>query len=217
MNQRSKAWVTPLLVMLLIGILLGFVIFRVGSLSDRLDRSQSDRTDLHRQLQQQEKASQTLAKQVRKLGGTPLVTPPVEVTSGPSGPAGGTGPVGPRGPIGATGATGKTGAQGVAGQVGPIGPTGAIGPEGPKGDVGSKGPAGDKGDAGPAGPVGPAGADGKDGAPGQQGPAGSAGSVTPGDYACPSGQYVAGFHVAADGSVSLDCAGVLAPAAGPTP
>lgn len=214
MNQR-RAWIVPLVVMLLVGLALGFVIYRIGSLSSRLDQSQSDRVDLHRALQDQQQASQALAKQVRKLGGTPVVSPPlVEVTSGPSGA---TGPAGPSGQRGPAGPVGPPGADGADGHPGLVGPAGAPGQSGPKGDVGPKGPAGEKGDPGPAGPAGVDGKDGKDGAPGPQGPAGSAGSVTPGDYACPSGQYVAGFHVAADGSVSLDCAGVLAPAAGPTP
>jgi hypothetical protein len=212
MNQRSKAWIVPLVVMLLVGLLLGVVIYRVGLLSTRLDQSQSDRADLHGQLQQQEKASQTLARQVRRLGGTPLVSPPAEVTSGPSGPVGATGQRGAVGPSGPRGPAGVDGPAGSPGPVGPSGAPGAIGQPGPKGDTGPKGSAGEPG---PAGPAGPSGADGKDGAAGPQGPAGS---VTSGDYVCPSGEYVTGFHVAADGSVSLDCGGLLAPVQpAPTP
>lgn len=208
MKQRSKAWIAPLLVMVLVGLMLGLVIHQVDALSTRLDQSQADRDQLHDQLQRQETASSTLARQVRKLGGTPLVSPPVtEPTAGPVGPTG------------ATGATGTTGPRGLPGPVGPIGPAGRDGSTGPVGATGEPGPAGDKGAKGDPGPAGPAGADGKngadgkDGATGPAGPAGPAGSVTPGDYGCPSGEYVSALHVAADGSMTVDCAGVLAGAA----
>jgi hypothetical protein len=46
---------------------------------------------------------------------------------------------------------------------------------------------------------GPVGADGKDG------------SVTPGDYQCPEDQFVAGFTVAVDGSVTLNCQTAVPP------
>lgn len=205
MNQRSKAWVMPLVVMLLAGLMLGVVIHQLGSLSARLDQSQADRDEFHQQLQQQEKASQTLAKQVRKLGGTPLVSPHVEVTAGPSGPAGAVGAAGQRGPAGPAGARGAAGKDGVDGAPGPAGPSGAPGADGAPG---AKGDPGTKGPAGPPGPSGPAGADGKDGS---AGPAGPAGSVTAGDYTCPASEYVTGIHVATDGSMTLDCASLLAP------
>lgn len=201
--NRSRAWIVPLVVMLLVGLALGFVIYRIGSLSSRLDQSQSDRDQFHHQLQQQEQASETLAKQVRKLGGTPLVTPPVEVTAGPSGPAGANGPRGATGPAGPAGRTGATGPAGAPGGTGPLGAPGPAGVPGPKGEPGPKGATGDMG------PAGPAGADGKDGEPGPAGPAGPSGSVTPGDYSCPSDQYATGIHVAADGSMSLDCSGLI--------
>jgi hypothetical protein len=33
--------------------------------------------------------------------------------------------------------------------------------------------------------------------------------VIPGDYICPSGQYVTGIHVDTAGAVNLDCASLL--------
>lgn len=202
MNQR-RAWITPVLVMLLAGLVLGIVIHEIGSLSARLDQSKIDRDQVHHQLQQQEQASETLAKQVRRLGGTPLVTPSVEVTAGPTGPVGATGQRGATGPAGQPGPAGATGLTGATGETGP---SGAPGQPGPKGDPGPKGA---DGNTGPTGPAGADGKDGKDGEPGPAGPAGPAGSVTAGDYACPGGQSVTGIHVAADGSMSLDCAGIL--------
>lgn len=85
-----------------------------------------------------------------------------------------------KGDPGKDGAAGKDGSNGLDGKNGTDGKDGAQGPAGPKGDPGV------------------------DGAPGP------AGSVTPGDYGCPSGEYVTGIHVGADGSMSLSCGGVLA-------
>lgn len=87
-----------------------------------------------------------LAAQVRRLGGTPVVTPPA---AGSPGIPGATGPPGPAGPTGRPG----------AGTPGPTGPTGGQGPAGPAGQSVT-------GPPGPAGPAGPAGKDGKDGADG---------------------------------------------------
>ncbi|HEX7717139.1 MAG TPA: hypothetical protein VF416_07610, partial [Marmoricola sp.] len=67
------------------------------------------------------------------------------------------------------------------------------------GAKGDPGPAGPKGDTGPQGPAGPAGADGKDG------------SVTPGTYGCPDGQVMTGVVVAADGSMTVQCATAVLP------
>lgn len=186
----KRAWLVPTVVMLCVGIILGLVLHQVSTLSDRLDQSQADRATLHRQLTVQQQASQALARQVRKLGGTPLVSPPVEVSEGP---AGAVGPVGPPGPQGVPGLPGAMGPRGRAGQAGVPGPTGPTGP------AGEPGPRGEKGDAGPQGPAGPAGADG------QPGKDGANGTVIPGDYLCPSGEYVTAIHVAATGAVTLDC------------
>lgn len=102
-----------------------------------------------------------LAKQVRRLGGTPVVTPESLPEAdapivGDPGPRGATGPRGPRGPQGPTGPAGEDGRDGKDGTDG----TGETGPAGPQG---------------PAGPPGPAGAPGKDGTPGKDGAPGADG------------------------------------------
>lgn len=80
------------------------------------------------------------------------------------------------------------------------------GKDGANGADGKNGSDGKNGADGAQGPVGPKGEPGADGAPGP------AGSVTPGDYGCPSGEYVTSIHVGGDGTMSLACSGVLAPA-----
>lgn len=110
-----------------------------------------------------------LRRQVRKLGGVPVVQPsdvPELVTvpgqTGPPGPAGVDGidgKDGQRGPRGRTGDDGTAGEAGAPGEAGPPG-EGATGPAGP---AGPEGPAGEKGDEGDPG------VDGKDGAAGDDG------------------------------------------------
>jgi hypothetical protein len=248
-TTQRRAWLLPTTVMLCVGVILGLVLHQVSTLSDRLDQSQADRDALHRQLTEQQQASAALAKQVRKLGGTPVATPSaVPESTSTQGPEGPQGPPGPaptvdqvekavelfcssgqcakaptlaqvRSAVAAycsdgtcTGAAGKDGADSTV-----PGPRGLAGPQGPgpsddqiakavanycaggncKGATGPTGPKGEKGDPGPAGPPGPAGAEGKDG------------TVIPGDYICPSGQYVTAIHVTDAGAVSLDCASLL--------
>ena len=89
------------------------------------------------QLRQAEADRQTLAEQVRQLGGTPSYAPAV------AGPRGEPGPPGPPGP------------SGLPGPPGPVGPSGAPGPTGEPGPAGATGPPGEPG------------RDGKDGRDGQ--------------------------------------------------
>lgn len=147
-----------------------------------LDRAQHDRTRILSALDAQQKALTEANRRLVNAGKAPVV--PIQGDTGATGPMGPQGPVGPRGPRGFLGLPGATGA---------IGATGA---------TGESGAAGPKGDTGPAGPAGPAGADGKNGANG---------TATPGTYSCPDTQYVAGFTIAADGNVTLTCAGLLPP------
>lgn len=112
------------------------------------------------------------------------------------------------------GQIGPQGAIGPAGPIGPIGPIGPRGPQGPKGDTGDAGAAGavgatgigEQGATGAQGEAGPAGPQGERGPAGSTGPAGPAGTAQPGAYACPDGQVLTGFTVAADGSVTVACA-----------
>lgn len=110
-----------------------------------------------------------LARQVRRLGGVPVVEPddlPSQVVIGPAGP------------------TGPTGGEGVDGADGQDGSDGAPGRPGSDGEDGAPGPQGEPGPVGPAGPAGPVGAAGKDGATGPAGPQGPEGPAGP---ACPDG------------------------------
>ena len=113
--------------------------------------------------------AQALAAQVRALGATPVVSPPV---AGPSGPTGAQGLPGASGDVGPAGSAGPPGPSGPPGGSGPSGPpgapgTGEPGPAGPQGPEGAQGLSGAQGPPGPAGADGAAGADGRPGADGQ--------------------------------------------------
>lgn len=135
-------------------------------------------------------AVDSLADQVERRGGTPVVDPDAlpEPTAipGPEGPAGPTGPAGPAGRDGTDGQDGQDGLDGLDGQDGADGVDGT-------------------GEPGPPGPAGPPGRDGVDGQDGADGADGNDGTATPGTYTCADGQYLAGFTVGVDGSVTLDC------------
>ena len=75
-------------------------------------------------------------------------------------------------------------------------PVQCLGPVGPPGDDGQPGESitGPPGPQGPEGPSGPAGQDGEDGQ-----------DMQAGTYSCGDGEYVHGFTVNEDGSVTLDC------------
>lgn len=112
--------------------------------------------DVHDRLRQAQQDGQTLAQQVRDLGGTPKVTP----SPGPAGRAG---------QPGQPGRAGASGQPGRSGSTGPSGKPGSAGASGPPGTPGSPGTAGQPGEQGPAGPPGKDGADGKDGTDGKDG------------------------------------------------
>jgi hypothetical protein len=157
------------------------------------------------------------AKQAAEDANNGEVPDPVAIP-GPAGPPGKDGRNGFDGQDGADGAPGKRGPRGFTGLDGPVGPAGQDGkngqngddgqdgqdgqpgPQGPKGDDGAQGPKGDTGDQGPQGPRGDQ---------GDQGPQGPAGTANPGTYGCPDGQFVQSFTVSADGSVSVNCSGIL--------
>ncbi len=107
---------------------------------------------------------------------------------------------GPQGEPGTEGRDGRDGADSTT--PGPRGPRGFSGRDGTDGES-ITGPTGaDGADStvpGPPGSPGPAGPAGNDGADGTDG------TATPGDYQCPEGQYVAGFTIADDGTVTLTC------------
>lgn len=136
MTQRLRSLLLPVVAVVVIGLAYWLV-------NDLRMQQQADR----RELAAARRDTQTLARQVRQLGGVPSVSPPVAAVGepGPPGPAGApgvpgrTGPAGPVGPSGAAGQPGATGAQGPAGTPGEAGPAG---PQGPQGEPGPSGPPG---------------------------------------------------------------------------
>ena len=111
--------------------------------------------DVHDRLRQAQRDSQTLAQQVRDLGGVPKVTPQPGPSGAPGQPgrSGQPGSNGRAGQSGANGQPGKSGQSGAPGAVGASGPPGAKGDTGSKGDAGEQGPKGDQGDPGSPGPT----------------------------------------------------------------
>lgn len=101
-------------------------------------------------------AANRLARQVDRLGGSPVVEPPLPDVDAPI-----IGPRGPQGPRGLPGVDGRDGKDGRAGSAGRDGQAGEsiTGPPGPVGPPGES-------VVGPPGPAGPAGQDGQDGQPG---------------------------------------------------
>lgn len=162
-------------------------------LDERDRQSLSDREDLRRDLTAEQLAREALEQQIRDLGEKPVVEPEdvpddaeVFVVPGPKGDKGDRG----ASCIEALGFNRCRGDEGQGGEDGADGQDGAPGADGAKGERGEKGEKGDPG------------APGADGAPGKDG---APGTAQPGSYACPSGQYLEGFSIGADGTVSLSC------------
>lgn len=116
-------------------------------------------------------AVEQLARQVKELGGKPVIEPSdlPQPVAGPQGPQGPPGLPGLPGLPGADGRDGKDGKDGAPGADGRDGEPGPAGPPGPAGEPGEPGPTGPPGPAGPPGPPGPAGDDGSDGQDGEPG------------------------------------------------
>ena len=118
---------------------------------------------LNHDLREANAARTALARQVERLGGTPV--------AGPAGDQGEPG-VSVTGPPGAQGVPGEPGPSGAVGKAGASGKPGAAGSPGPAGPAGAQGPQGVPGPAGPRGEAGPAGRDGADGVDGHSCPDG---------------------------------------------
>jgi type II secretory pathway pseudopilin PulG len=140
-----------LVLILAISCTFAYVALRLLDLSNQV-------VDLKTESANNATAARALARQVRNLGGTPVVTPPPAGQTGPAGGVGPQGPPGPQGPEGLMGPQGQTGPHGARGSTGPVGSTG---PAGPEGAVGPQGPQGDTGPQGPAGTDGTNGTDGR--------------------------------------------------------
>lgn len=138
----------------LLGLLLAF--WGVVSTRDTASRAAAVAQQLAGQQASAAVAAQQLATQVRQLGATPVVQPPVPVA----------GPAGSPGLQGAAGIAGVPGPPGSPGLPGPTGVAGQSGSPGPTGDPGANGVNGQDGVAGPAGAAGPPGPQGDPGAPG---------------------------------------------------
>lgn len=168
----------------------------IHRLQERVESSKVDRADLRQQLDEVKASAEENARRCSRSNDCQPAPVP-----------------------GSPGAPGAPGLPGVQGPVGPPGPRGEscveeLGLRPCRGDDGVNGSTGEPGANGADGAAGKNGADGKDGAqgpqgePGPAGPQGPAGTANPGSYSCPDGQYLNGFTISGDGSVSLSCQSV---------
>lgn len=150
-NARRYIWVVVLAV-----LFLGLTWYINARLETQRSTAEHDRVTLAQQASVRDQQIRDLAAQVRRMGGTPVVSPP----PGPAGSPGQPGASGSQGRPGVAGKSGQPGAS-VTGPPGKTGPTGAsvTGPPGPVG------PAGSAGKDGKDGADGKPGSDGKDGSP----------------------------------------------------
>jgi hypothetical protein len=140
-----------------LGIAVAWIVLTVQAMTDDLRTANEARDQL--------------ARQVERMGGTPVAGPPgsrgtpgrsIQGPRGAQGEPGNPGSPGPSGSPGKNGSDGDNGAKGTDG-VGKTGPSGAAGTPGAPGAQGEPGPAGPQGEPGPAGAAGKDGADGRDG------------------------------------------------------
>lgn len=218
--SSAASWVALGVVAVLLGIGLLALVHRVETLDGALEESRSDRSALHSELNEQESASQALAEQVKRLGGKPVVEP-----DEPAPPL----------VIGLTDEQADAAVAEFCSVGDRCRPTvsrddvrealadicdggacdappakdGKDGRDGADSTVPGPGLTDEQADAAVARycaandclPE-----DGKDGRDGQDGKDGAPGSVTPGEYACPEGEYVTKISVTAEGSMVLACA-----------
>ncbi|WP_220188599.1 collagen-like protein [Streptomyces phytophilus] len=165
-------------------------------------------------LRQSNEDRDALARQVERLGGTPVAGDPGRAGErgepGAAGSDGAAGPEGERGEAGAEGEPGAAGKGGADGQDGQPGDPGTPGEDGTPGAAGANGADGATGPTGAQGPQGEKGATGEQGPRGEQGPSGPApaswtfvfGGVT---YTCtPSAEGSTHYTCAADGPPADD-------------
>ncbi|MEU5580920.1 collagen-like protein [Streptomyces huasconensis] len=177
---------------IVLGVAVAWIVLTVQAMADDLRTANEARDQL--------------ARQVERMGGTPVAGPPGsrgepgESRPGPRGPQGERGEPGPAGPSGKPGADGEDGGAGTDGKDGK-GRPGADGEAGAPGADGPAGPQGPQGEPGPSGPEGPAGKDGADGRDGRDG------------QTCPDGYSL---QVPADDPDALVCRRDGAPHPDPT-
>lgn len=204
-ERTTRLMVAAAVIVALFGFL--WLAWRVLDLSDRTTEAErderiaaTDRADLREDVERDAKviaAQQTILEELQKRCSEAEDCTPVTIPQAIQGAQGApglsiVGPAGPRGPQGPKGDPGDDGSTGATGATG-------IGEQGATGAQGEAGPAGPQGDPGPAGPQGPA------------------GTAQPGTYGCPEGSYVTSFTVAADGSVSVTCGGIIPTTPDPAP
>jgi hypothetical protein len=186
--QRRKDVAYAVAVLVSIGLFTLLVVW-VQSLAGDLRESNEDRD--------------ALARQVERLGGTPVAGDPGK--AGERGAAGSDGAAGPEGDEGEPGAKGEPGADGKRGAAGSDGPPGEPGVPGEDGAPGAAGADGADGAAGPTGAQGPA---GEKGDPGEQGPRGEQGPAgpAPASWTFSYGGVTYTCTPSADGSTHYTCA-----------
>jgi Collagen triple helix repeat (20 copies) len=129
-------------------VLVGVLVIVIGAtyITAVIASGQADRARLERQVE-------SLAEQVRGLGGVPVVSPSPGAPGRPGTPGapgqpgspGTPGDRGPAGPSGSPGASGAPGSPGTPGQPGSAGQPGQDGAQGPPGPQGEQGPRGEQG------------------------------------------------------------------------
>lgn len=152
-SHRTVRWVWYLFALVL-ACMVAWLVWMVITTTTRLDEN-AGRLDRSEQVARENAdAAASLAAQVERLGGDPVVDPETLPEPGPQGEAGETGdtgaigPQGPRGLPGLRGIRGRDGEDGVDGAdgadgIGRTGPTGTTGPAGPQGPQGERGEPGD--------------------------------------------------------------------------
>jgi len=221
-SQRTVAIVWIVILLTVVG-LVALMVVRLASLETFKTDAGKDITHLEEISQQQKAALAKANRRLVKLGGQPV--------QGPQGIQGAPGPGPTAEAVGAAVARwctteGLTLCRPTQAQVtlavaqncnqdgqcqGPQGPRGPRGLPGIDGTDGTNGIDGLPGDAGPPGPpltaeqLADAVADYCALHGGCEGPAGADGSVVPGDYQCAVGEYLQGFTVHDDGTVTLNC------------
>ena len=171
--SKPRIWGPPLLWAVVASVILAGIAWIVIAQGQRIDSQGTRISGLEQQRNAADDRSRTLAEQVRRLGGVPVVSPPPQpapAQSGTPGRPGATGAAGrppteaevsaavtaylrehppPRGRA-PTMAEIITAVSGYLRQnPPPAGPAGATGPQGEKGETGNTGPQGDRGEQGP--------------------------------------------------------------------
>ncbi|HEY9395528.1 MAG TPA: hypothetical protein VIP77_21145 [Jiangellaceae bacterium] len=236
--MRSRVFYIALAVaMVAIGLIAALALDGVREMAADLEQAKTDNAKTNAELADQKKDSAALGAQVERLGGKPVVDPPAVTPTPPTQGQRGPGPTDAQvnsavrvicagSPIcKPTQAQVKTALVAICGTCrGEDAETPAPAPKGDKGDnaTAAQIDAAVARHCGEDGCRGPGPTDQQvddrlavfcaDGAcKGEKGDSvkGDTGSVTPGDYACPDGEWITAIHVAEGGSMTVDCAPLI--------